>query len=94
MSVTSCKPDSLLIQGRFGSMFGNLVLLMCLLTLVAWGGGGDRDEEGEAGDELPPPPKIAGIWSGTWEGIDSTFGPAAGTWEAEISQKASTCAGR
>ena len=29
---------------------------------------------------------IAGIWSGTWEGIDSAFGPAFGTWEATISQ--------
>jgi DNA-binding beta-propeller fold protein YncE len=39
--------------------------------------------------DLPPPPRIAGIWSGTWEGIDSSFGPAAGTWVARVSQKGS-----
>ena len=52
-----------------------------LLTLAACGsdGGGSDEEEVD-------PPRIAGIWSGTWEGIDSSFGPAAGTWEARISQ--------
>jgi DNA-binding beta-propeller fold protein YncE len=57
------------------------IVALCLLTLVACGSGGDGD------DDAPPPPKIAGIWSGTWEGIDSEFGPAAGTWEASISQQ-------
>ncbi len=35
----------------------------------------------------PATPNIAGVWSGTWEGIDSTFGPAAGTWAARITQR-------
>ena len=53
--------------------------VVCLLTLV---GCGSSDDE----PALPLPPHIAGEWSGTWEGIDSTFGPAFGTWEATISQ--------
>lgn len=62
------------------------LLRICLVTFLsiivsACGGGG------EASKELPPKPKIAGIWSGTWEGIDSVFGPAAGAWEARISQQ-------
>jgi DNA-binding beta-propeller fold protein YncE len=48
-------------------------------TLTSCGGGG--------GDNEPEAPRIAGIWSGTWEGIDSAFGPAAGTWESHISQR-------
>ena len=56
------------------------LLAACLFSLAACGGGGDDDDE-------PDPPKIAGIWAGTWEGIDSSFGPAAGTWQAEISQQ-------
>jgi len=39
------------------------------------------------GHDEPEPPRIAGYWSGTWEGIDSSFGPAAGTWESAISQQ-------
>jgi len=55
-------------------------------------GGGDGGVEPAGGDvgqaaDLPPSPQIAGIWSGTWEGIDTAFGPAAGTWEARISQQ-------
>ena len=98
MSTTSCVPDSLLIPQRFGSISRILLFSMYLLTLVACGGGDDSDDYvqgdgyvdsgdyGDNDDTVPPPPKIAGIWSGTWEGIDSTFGPVAGTWEAEISQ--------
>lgn len=52
-----------------------------LLIVAGCGGNGDSSDDG------PPPPKIAGIWSGTWEGIDSAFGPAAGTWESRISQR-------
>ena len=54
--------------------------LIMLLALSACGGGGGSSE-----DEVDPP-KIAGIWSGTWEGIDNSFGPAAGSWQATISQ--------
>ena len=54
---------------------------LCMLALVGCGSSDDDEED------LPPPPNIAGIWSGTWEGIDSAFGPAAGTWEARISQQ-------
>jgi DNA-binding beta-propeller fold protein YncE len=56
------------------------VIALWLTLLVGCGSSGGDDEE-------PPVPKIAGIWSGTWEGIDSTFGPAAGTWVARISQQ-------
>jgi DNA-binding beta-propeller fold protein YncE len=56
-------------------------IVVCLLALVDCGSSSDDPEE-----ELPPPPHIAGIWSGTWEGIDTAFGPAAGTWESTISQ--------
>jgi len=61
------------------------ISLIAFLSIVfsACGGGGG----GEESKDLPPPPKIAGIWSGTWEGIDSVFGPAAGAWEARISQQ-------
>ena len=31
-------------------------------------------------------PDMAGIWSGTWEGVDATFGPVAGTWVTRMSQ--------
>jgi DNA-binding beta-propeller fold protein YncE len=51
-----------------------------LLALTACGGG-----SGDKADAIDPP-RIAGIWSGTWEGIDSDFGPASGSWEATISQ--------
>lgn len=40
--------------------------LIMLLALSACGGGGGSSE-----DEVDPP-KIAGIWSGTWEGIDNS----------------------
>jgi len=53
------------------------------VVFSACGGGGG----GEESKDLPQPPNIAGIWSGTWEGIDSVFGPAAGTWEARIAQQ-------
>lgn len=55
-----------------------------LFLLVVTGCGSNSDSSDHDG---PPPPKIAGIWSGTWEGIDSAFGPAAGTWESRISQR-------
>ena len=54
-------------------------ILLLVLSACGGGGGGEDDEEVD-------PPKIAGIWSGTWEGIDSSFGPAAGSWQATISQ--------
>ena len=31
-------------------------------------------------------PDMAGLWSGTWEGIDSAFGPVTGTWFLRLSQ--------
>jgi hypothetical protein len=72
--------ESSLSKERIVSVVCYPMVALCLLALVACGGD-DSD------DDAPPPPKIAGIWSGTWEGIDSTFGPAAGTWEATISQR-------
>ncbi len=60
--------------------------VVCLLALVGCGG---SDSE----EALPPPPHIAGEWSGTWEGIDSAFGPAFGTWEATISQSGTVVKG-
>jgi DNA-binding beta-propeller fold protein YncE len=68
---------------KVAKAFKVLPCIALLLTLTACGGGG-----GGSGDEADAidPPRIAGIWSGTWEGIDSNFGPASGTWEATISQ--------
>ncbi len=57
-----------------------LILIIIAALISACGGSGSGD------DDPPPVPKIAGIWSGTWEGIESTLGPVAGTWEARISQ--------
>lgn len=73
-----------------------VTLLACIHTLgilgiLASGGGGSGGGDDEPA--LPPPPKIAGIWSGTWEGIETTLGPVAGTWEAEISQNGSEVQG-
>ena len=63
-----------------------VTLLACIYTLgIVACGGGDGDDE----PDLPSPPQIAGVWSGTWEGIESTLGPVAGTWEARISQNGS-----
>ncbi len=58
-----------------------ICLVAFLSIIVSTCGGG-----GEESKELPPP-KIAGIWSGTWEGIDSVFRKAAGAWEARIAQQ-------
>ena len=57
-----------------------LILIVVAALVSACGGSGGGD------DDPPPVPKIAGVWSGTWEGIESTLGPVAGTWEARISQ--------
>ncbi len=68
------------------------LIAVCMLALNGCGSdwSGEVSYGSDGGEELvdlPPPPNIAGIWSGTWEGIDSVFGPAAGTWEARISQQ-------
>ena len=81
MCIKIPNTESSLTKERIVSVVCYPVIALCLLTLVACGSGGDSD------DDAPPPPKIAGIWSGTWEGIDSKFGPAAGTWEASLSQQ-------
>jgi DNA-binding beta-propeller fold protein YncE len=67
---------------KVSKAFKVLPCIALLLTLTACGGGSGSGDKEDAID----PPKIAGIWSGTWEGIDSNFGPASGTWEATISQ--------
>jgi len=68
-----------------------LVAFLSIIVSACGGGGGESMVGSNPGNEeskdLPPPPQIAGIWSGTWEGIDSVFGPAAGAWEARISQQ-------
>jgi DNA-binding beta-propeller fold protein YncE len=56
------------------------IYMMGIFGILASGG----DDEPELS-----PPKIAGVWSGTWEGIESTLGPVTGTWEASISQNGS-----
>ena len=66
--------------GRLGAT------IIILLALAACGSSSDDDDD-DIGEAQPQPPKIAGIWSGTWEGIDSAFGPASGTWVSNISQK-------
>lgn len=64
------------------------VIALCLLLAGCGLFDGDDDYNGSEPEPAPPvPPNIAGVWSGTWEGIDSTFGPAAGTWTARIAQR-------
>lgn len=64
------------------------IYIVGLLGIVATGGGGGGGGSDGDLDEPPPPtpPKIAGIWSGTWNGTDPTLGRIAGTWEASVSQ--------
>jgi len=79
------------------------IAILGMFLNACGGGGGDGEQVGGNGElvggdidqveNLPPPPQIAGIWSGTWEGIDTAFGPAAGTWEARISQQGSEIKG-
>ena len=56
--------------------------VLCMTMLVAC----DNDSDSSDSDVEVPPPNIAGIWSGTWEGLHITLGPVAGTWEADVAQ--------
>ena len=38
-------------------------------------------------------PDMAGIWSGTWEGVDAAFGPVAGTWVTRMLQNQTRLSG-
>lgn len=67
-------------------MWCRLAAAAMVLALAACGGSGGDSDDGESDVEVVDAPRIAGIWSGTWEGIDSSFGPVAGTWESRISQ--------
>ena len=41
----------------------------------------------------PPPPNLAGVWAGTWQGIDPALGQVGGTFEAVLSQSDSSLTG-
>ena len=56
---------------------GLVLTTVFLLALISCGGDSN---------DGPTPPHIAGVWSGTWEGIDTELGPVSGTWESSISQ--------
>ncbi|HEU0203129.1 MAG TPA: CFI-box-CTERM domain-containing protein [Burkholderiaceae bacterium] len=62
-------------------------LLSALLLAAGCGSGG--------GGESPPtpPPDLAGVWAGTWQGIDPALGQVGGTFEAELTQTDSTLTG-
>ncbi len=62
---------------------GMALMAVCMLLLISCGGS----------DDQPSPPHIAGVWSGTWEGVESTLGPVSGTWESSISQNGAVVKG-
>ena len=66
--------------GRIKSFRITASVLLLGTSLLLSGCGGSDDDDND-------PPNIAGVWAGTWEGIDNDFGPAAGTWRAELSQR-------
>ncbi len=82
ISQTGSRYDFVLYQ----NLRRGLAAVALLLSLAACGGSGGDDDEEENDAGVVEAPRIAGIWSGTWEGIDSSFGPVAGTWESRISQ--------
>ena len=63
------------------------IFTIALCLLLAGCGLLDDDDDDHGSDHEPVAPNVAGVWAGTWEGIDSTFGPAAGTWTARIAQR-------
>jgi DNA-binding beta-propeller fold protein YncE len=69
---------------RFHGLLLTSIYILGVFGILASGG---------SDDDLPPAPKIAGVWSGTWEGIESTLGPVSGTWEAVISQQEGNVSG-
>jgi DNA-binding beta-propeller fold protein YncE len=62
---------------------GLALTVVCTLALISCGGG----------EDTPTPPHIAGVWSGTWEGVESVLGPVSGTWESSISQNGTVVKG-
>ena len=71
-------------------LFLAIAYMLGIVGILATGGGGGGDDDEV---EPPPTPRIAGVWAGTWEGIDSAFGPVAGTWESSISQREAEVSG-
>ncbi len=67
--------------------------LVALLAahVVGCGGGGD----GGSSPSTPrrPPPDIAGVWAGSWQGEDPALGSVTGYWNATITQTASGASG-
>jgi len=65
-------------------------LALCALGALAFGCGG-----GGGGDAPPPPPgpDLSGVWAGSWQGNDPQLGLVTGTWEATLSQGASSATG-
>lgn len=40
-----------------------------------------------------PPPDLAGIWAGSWQGVDPQLGPVTGIWDATITQNSTSLTG-
>ena len=71
-----------------------LIAALLIATLVnACGGGGG----GGGPAPTPAPPDLSGVWAGSWQGSDPTLPASAqrvsGTWEATITQGASSASG-
>jgi YVTN family beta-propeller protein len=51
-------------------------------------GGGNSDSQ-------PPPtaPDLAGVWAGSWQGVDPAIGPVTGFWKATVYQSTSGVSG-
>jgi len=41
----------------------------------------------------PPPPDLAGIWAGSWQGVDPQLGPVTGYWNATVTQNSTGLTG-
>ena len=82
-----------LLQLRRGhaALIAHPCLLVPLLVLLASCGGGDSGSG--VGKTLPPPPDIAGVWAGSWEGTDPQLGPVTGFFEADLTQNPSGVTG-
>lgn len=66
-----------------------------LVTGTLWGcsGGGGGGGGGSGSGNNPSPPDLAGVWSGSWQGVDPALGPVTGFWKASVKQTASGLTG-
>ncbi|HXW10016.1 MAG TPA: CFI-box-CTERM domain-containing protein [Steroidobacteraceae bacterium] len=59
-----------------------LVALAMSGVVSSCGGGGDGDGDGHG---RGPPPDLAGVWAGNWQGADPAIGEVSGVWQATVS---------